>query len=335
MNISTIFKPLLKTFPRLIINLIVFIVLTVIILIKLGVTLFTLGITFILLGISFAIVLQGLQKIPVTKVALETFFGERIPKVKVEGWRFFFLYPYVFDYILIDLIRRSPDYEPKDIRTPDNAEIKIRISITWHPNSDDANDLITFINNGQTEGVEDILGDVVGERIRQWARSKKEGPQTWEEAQGSGSKAVEAILETILARNVTEAELKECLRGNGNFKMPSLGIIIDRLNIGNIEVTGAVKEAADKKAKELQEKSGEEVEQEFVRNEIKKNMALGASYAEAKEQVQTERGKVTKNIQESKIKIDISEIGESIKDIIPSGILKNIFGNKKKGGKKI
>jgi regulator of protease activity HflC (stomatin/prohibitin superfamily) len=292
------------------------------------------GIILIVLGISLAIILQGLRKIPTTKVALILFKEERIPKVKKEGWRFFLGYPHIFNYILISLVRRSPDFTPKDIRTPDNAEIKITISITWHPNSDNADDMITFINNNEIEGTEDILGDVVGERVRQWARSNKEGPKTWEEAQASGGEAVEAVLETILARNVTEAELKECLRGNGNFRMPSLGIIIDRLNIGNIEVTGAVKEAAEKKAKEIQEREAEKIENGGFRERIKENMDMGMSLDQAIEMMQTNTLKVSKTINENKLTIS-PETRDMIRDILgPSAVAKIIGGLLKSGKEK-
>jgi regulator of protease activity HflC (stomatin/prohibitin superfamily) len=277
---------------------------------------FTLGVGLIVIGLMLAIVLQGLRRIPADppEVALVTFLGKRTRKVKREGWRFFFAYPYIFGYIPIGITNIPQDFTPSEVRTPDNAELKVPVSITWRPNGDKPEALITFIDNGMESGVKAILQNIVSERIRQWHRSPKEGPQTWEEAMGATDKTVEAILGTILARDVTQEEMKECRRGNGQFELPSLGIIISRLNIEQIEVIGTVKEAAEKAAKEEQEKKAESIEIKTFLELVKENEKAGFSKSEARDNVQVERGKVPKTINEHRISFDPAAI-EAIKEL--------------------
>ena len=273
----------------------------------------------IVIGIVGAIIYYGLVKIPASppEVALVTFLGERIHRVKKEGWRFFFGYPYIFSYIPIEVTKLNQEFIPNEVRTPDNAEIKVPVSITWQPQSLNPEALIIYINTGGQKGVENILQSIVSERIRQWARSLEEGPQSWEEAQAAGEKAVEVILEAILGRDVTDEEMKECRRGTACLNLQSLGIIINRLNVGQIEVLGTIAEAAEKAAKETQEKKAEIVELDHVKERVKIFTNAGFTPERALEIVQTERGKVSKTISEHKISIS-TEVGETLKEIVPA-----------------
>jgi regulator of protease activity HflC (stomatin/prohibitin superfamily) len=271
----------------------------------------------IISGLTLLIILQGIRKIPADppQVALVTFLGKRIKRVKREGWRFFFGYPYIFSYIPISIQKVNQDFVPQETRTPDNAEIKVPISITWQPNYQKPKDLINFIDSGGSEGVKNILQDIVSERIRQWARSLKEGPQTWEEAQASSAEATQVILETIIGDQVTAEGMDECRRGNGRFYLHSLGIVINRLNVGQIDSLGAVKEAAEKAAKEEQERKAEIIELEHVKKRIELFTEMGYSKEKALEIVQTERGKITKTIAENQFSLP-PETREMIKEII-------------------
>lgn len=294
------------------------------------------GLLLIIIGLGLMIIIQGLRRIPADppQVALVTFLGKRIGMVKKEGWRFFFGYPYIFGYIPIGITKINQDFVPEEVRTPDNAEIKVPISITWNPDGNDAEALISYINSGTEGGIKNILQDIVSERVRRWARSTKEGPQTWQEAQAAGDEAVKIILETILAKDVSTEELKESRRGNGNFKLPSLGIIIIRLNVEQIEVMGKVAEAAELKAKEEQEREAEIVELEHVQKRTKILTDMGFSKEKALEIVQTERGKVTKTISENQISIP-PETREMIKEVVPllTGPVMKLITNK--GGKRL
>lgn len=287
------------------------------------------GLLLIAIGVVLMIVLQGLRRIPADppQVALVTFLGKRTNRVKKEGWRFFFGHPHIFSYVPIEITRVNQDFTSQKVRTPDNAEVEVLVSITWYPDGDDPKALIAYINSGWETGTKNILQGIVSERIRQWARSLEKCPKTWEEAQASKDEVVEVILETILTRNVLEDELKECRRGNGNFKFPSLGIVISRLNVSQIEIMGVVKEAAEKEAKATQQKRAEIIELEHVKQRIQTFIEMGYSKEQALEIVQTERGKVSKRISETKVNIS-PETREMIKEVLPplAGSLEDLIG---------
>lgn len=269
------------------------------------------------IGVVGLVVYQGLRRISADppEVALVTLFGKRTNRVKKEGWRFFFACPMIFDFIPVKTIRVNQDFIPQKVRTPDNAEIEVRASSTWYPDGADPNALIAYIDNDRETGTRNILQGIVTEKIRQWARSLKQSPRTWEEAQATRDEVVEVILSTILARDVSEDELYECRRGGGHFKIPSLGIVIARLNVGEIELLGVAKEAAEKEASATQQKRAEIVDLEHVKLRIEKFMELGYSKEQALNIVQTERGKVSKRISETKL--DISpETHEMIKGLL-------------------
>jgi regulator of protease activity HflC (stomatin/prohibitin superfamily) len=103
--------------------------------------------------------------------------------------------------------------------------------------------------------------------------------------------------------------------GTGTIEVQDLGIIIERLNIGNIDPLGDVALAADKEAKEEQERKAEALEIKYVIERIEQfmNPPCNFSAEQALEAVQTERGKVPKTIQEHKLNIS-SETRKTIEE---------------------
>lgn len=96
----------------------------------------------------------------------------------------------------------------------------------------------------------------------------------------------------------------EARRGDGHFVHPQLGIIINRLNVGEIKLEGKVAETADLLAKEKLEQDGEVVEREhFVKQVTTISADLDIPKTEAAEYFQTERGKITKQVQEKKLNV--------------------------------
>lgn len=366
----------------------------------------TIGLLFFLVGALF---LQGLRKITVDPPhkAVVTKRGERqevkekvkekeIDKktgeekivdtltlykktlYKNEGWRFFFLCPYWYGYIEVDVTRKNPDFPIQSVRTPDMGEIDIPLTITYTPDPDH---LIEYLNNKGEKGVEDILEDIVRQRLREWAIAAEEGPQTWEDAMKAREEAVLVLAKAILGDELPRIEKKEGIysevptsiwfkhfyysafaedkqplkypdeeeedferrkkewekwkelikkeetevktkeektpymkeqiekrknevdalrRGNGDKKIKHLGIILNRLNLGEFKIKGKLAEAAELRAKEKREMMAEKFELDHVEHRIKNLIKLGFSREQSLEIVQTERGKVKKEIKESK-----------------------------------
>lgn len=142
-------------------------------------------------------------------VALVTVLAERVLKLRKEGWTWCLLFPWIQGLIPVRVDAINLDRPPLKVRTPDNAEVAIPIDLTllpaWRAKDKDDNwvprpDLIiNYLNSGGREGVIQILTDIADQRLREWARSKQEGPATWEEAQEAGDHAVDALLKTIVS----------------------------------------------------------------------------------------------------------------------------------------
>ncbi len=351
-----------------------------------------------LLFLIGSIILQGLRRIPSDPphVGLVTVFGKRTQKVVREGWKFFLGYPWFMGYIKIKIAKNNLDLNPENLRTPDKAELKIPVSITWRPDpsstrykdgkaikpdkegySEAVIPLINFVDVGKEKGVQDIIEDIVHERLRQWAFADNEGPQTWQEALGAGEEASVIILRAVIGDEALErivspiptpillayfatpqrpplpsqedrwgenwgvvktylsvidaeatVKLKKAVedrrqqivqlrQGNGHFKKPDLGIEINRLNIGEIQVIGKVAEVADLEPKEKQEREAEIVELEHIAERVKKlRDNIGLTTEAALDLIQTERGKVTKTIGETRLSVS-PETRNMLEQIVP------------------
>jgi hypothetical protein len=99
-----------------------------------------------------------------------------------------------------------------------------------------------------------------------------------------------------------KGEIDNVRRGNGVKHIKHLGIILNRLNLGEFKVKGDLAKAAELRAKEKREMVAEKFELQHISNRIKELISPPFNYSpeQALEIVQTERGKVPKTISESK-----------------------------------
>lgn len=285
--------------------------------------------------ITGAFVLQGLRKIPANppQYAAVTRFGNRTGKMKKEGWRFFPIYPWWYGYILVDMTKKNQNLVPSEVRTvSDMAEIAVSVSLTWRPDPDY---LVEYLDSGAESGVKSILEDVVDEAVRELAANPLREPYTWEDAIRMNRKFLAEIVLTILGEDPAldenherrEDVIADLRRGNGNLKMSTLGIILNRVNITSIKAKGKLVEAAEKKAVEERERLAETVELTHVAERVKKLKKLGLSNEQALELIQTERKKVTKTINETKWNVS-QETRAMIEKIGPE-LVARVLGRRK------
>jgi len=116
----------------------------------------------------------------------------------------------------------------------------------------------------------------------------------------NGEDKITVLKEAIKKRR---EEVSSIRTGSGKIVVEDLGIILKRINIGDIDVLGEVAKNTDKTAKEKLEREAEDLELNHVLTQVQKFIDLGYSRSEAMEVVQTEREKVGKNINEHKINI--------------------------------
>lgn len=128
-------------------------------------------------------------------------------------------------------------------------------------------------------------------------------------------------------------EIKMARQGNGWFKKSQLGIILNRLNVGEIKPTegSRLSKAMELEVAEDRERIGETLELKHVHGRISELKTLGFSNEQALEIIQTERGKVKKDISESKWNIS-QETRAMIEKIGPE-VVAAIFHGKKEGTK--
>jgi hypothetical protein len=269
----------------------------------------------IFLAIGGVMLYTGFKKIPASppNVGLITIWGERIDDVKKEGWRLFApFFPFFYDAILVDVEKKEKDFLPEDVRSQEKAELEINNAITWTPDKDVPKNLKEYLNVGGKEGVEKILKDIIGEACRQYAIGRG-----WEEVLDTRDELAMNIIKALTGESGKRAErLRESLkRGNGVAKIPSLGIVLNRFNVGRIKVIGELGKDAEKIALEKRQMGAETVEIQHVRERTKEMMEIGLSAKDAVEVVQTERAKVKKDIKEFKFG-GVGEIAEGIAKIL-------------------
>jgi len=285
----------------------------------------------LLIFVFGAIVLQGLRKIPADPphCAVVTRFGKRTNIVKREGWRFFPIYPWFYGYVLVNMTKKNQDLVPNDVRTAsDMAEVEISTSLTWRP---DADNLVEYLNSGEEAGIKTILADMTEEAVREFAADPGREPYTWESAVKMRTDFLAEIVLKIMGQDpalISLEEKKEVARelgrGNGKLKIPTLGIVLNRVNVTSIKPKGELAKAAEKMAKEERERMAEKVELEHVAQRIEALKMLGFSNEQALEVIQTERGKVTKTISQSKL--DISPETRAMIERIGPELIAKLFG---------
>jgi hypothetical protein len=116
-------------------------------------------------------------------------------------------------------------------------------------------------------------------------------------------------------------EIENLRTGIGAIELTDLGVTLERLNIGDIDVLGEVGVQAEGEAKEEQERQKDERELKFVRERIKELMDPPFNYtnAEARDIVQTERGKVKREIADKHYSLDsstVTALGAIVKEVV-------------------
>lgn len=256
---------------------------------------------------------QGLRRIPAEPphMGIRTIWGRRQSGAETEGWHFYPLYPWWHGVILVNMTEKNQDLVPQDVRTSgDMADIEIQVSLTWAPDPDR---LIKYRNSGGEAGVSDILEDIVTDAVRGFAADPTRMPNTWEEAVKMQREFLFEIVEAILERTGVafsniETVATELKRGNGKLHLEYLGIILIRVNVTRVQPKGKLAEAAEREAVEKRERLAEIVELTHFRERIAELIKAppdgpGLSPEQAIEVFQTERGKVSKTIEEKKFSV--------------------------------
>jgi len=137
---------------------------------------------------------------------------------------------------------------------------------------------------------------------QKWGKQTKQG-SNWEGIEAQ-LKEIEGGELEVLKKAIKERQniIRTLREGNGSLVHKKLGIIIHLITINNVALVGPVAEAVQKRVKEKEEKEAEITELDHVLERVKKLSKDGKLPKElAVEMTQTERGKITKAVNETKI----------------------------------
>jgi len=146
---------------------------------------------------------------------------------------------------------------------------------------------------------------------------------TEKEFAGENWENVEEIIENEdeeeIERTIKERRkiVKKMKAGNGTQPIKALGITLNRLNIGDIRIKPGtdLAKAAEQKAKEDRDRMAEEVELRYFRERVRELIEEPYNYSkeQAMDIIQTERGKVKKEIKDIQ---GFKEIGSRIAEML-------------------
>lgn len=256
-------------------------------------------------------------------------WGRRLPIVIPEGWHLLAPFPpfmYTVTMVKVEKVnvdiafpnirckaRVEDQKETQQISPYAGGEILVKISYTYYPDyktQESGQRLISFINSGGHEGVQMIVKDLIEEDIREMAHD-----YSWEQITFSTGDIKKRLVKKLTGEDLTE-EVADELNKNGLPDIADLGIKITRFNVGEVKEQGELAKAAEKFAKELQERRGENEEMEFVYEWTKKFKRIGASADVALDTIQVERGKSKKDIKAIRgLETTAKALGESISGI--------------------
>lgn len=288
----------------------------------------------VFLGALGLINLLGWEKIPADPPnrALLMHFGKRIPELIDEGWRF--LFPGVYTLVLVPFGIWTLKLPDQLVLTPDMATVKVPVTIIGQvdagesiPEHEQGQALILYKNAGGEEGVQEIIIVKAAKALRKWGANLEVNKGTveepdwhegiWEDAVRSGDEAAKKIAENICGHSLTPDEMSTFEGENGFLRMIDFGVRIHGVEIGEIESTGDLAEAAGQKAKERRDRMAEEIELEHIRKQVGLLEDVGFTTESATELIQTERKKVTKVIDQKQLSIPAETRG-IIEDILVS-----------------
>ena len=245
----------------------------------------------ILLGAAALVLGCSLHLVPPKHFALVTRFGRRTGETKQEGLRFLLFYPHVTGAILVSRDRHVHNISFPQVLSRDSAQIRFEINLAWAPSPEHASD---FLDNGESTGADSTLDGVFKDRLRSWATATD-----WRDML-SASRLVSAYcIAGLSSAKIAPQTIEQLNCGSAMVPIPSIGIVLHRLNITSVLPSDKLAEAAQEDAiRKEKGRSGDRELSDTIRYTQRVMADLGFTRDEAVEFLQLERGKVSKSILE-------------------------------------
>lgn len=253
---------------------------------------------FVLAGliVIFALIFgKSLKEVPANPphIAERTFLGHLIVRggktmYKNSGLRIFWLDPWLYGFIPINMSARNLDFNPEGLKTPeDNVELIVTISLTYRPDPEHADNFLKAGGSGKEimetnvdwkvveSGIFEILNDFIPSEIREIISSEDQEPKTWEDALKKqpmmNEKMIKTVYEAVMETTIADDEVKKQVilfkSGKAELKMTSYGIIISRLDLKPLRLKNPkLAEESEEKAREKQQRRAESYDSKTVLN---------------------------------------------------------------------
>lgn len=253
---------------------------------------------FVLAGliIVFAVIFgKSLKEVPANPphIAERTFLGHLIVRgqktmYKNSGLRIFWLDPWLYGFIPINMSARNLDFKPEGLKTPeDNVELIVTISLTYRPDPEHADNFLKTGGSGKEimetnvdweiveSGIFEILNDFIPSEIREIISSEDQEPKKWEDALKKQSmmneKMIKTVYEAVMETTITDDEVKKQVTlfksGKAELRMISYGIIISRIDLKPLKLKNPkLAEDSEEKAREKQQRKAESYDSKTVLN---------------------------------------------------------------------
>jgi len=253
---------------------------------------------FVLAGliVVFAIIFgKSLKELPANPphIAALTFLGHLIIEngkttSKKAGLRIFWLDPWLYGFIAINMSARNLDFKPEGLKTPkDNVELVVIISLTYRPDPDYIDNFLKAGGHGgeimetnidwetKEKGIFEILDDFIPSEIREIISSENQEPETWEQALKQqvmmNERMIKTIYEAVTEMTIDNEEVKKQVKlfksGKAKLKMTSYGIIISRIDLKPLRLKNPkLADDSEEKAREKQQRKAESYDAKTVRN---------------------------------------------------------------------
>ncbi|MGZ8218170.1 SPFH domain-containing protein [Methylomagnum sp.] len=151
-------------------------------------------------------------------------------------------FPFFYDVILINVEQKNQDFSFDNLRCnaqgqfQGSASVQVKVGITWQPDTRGER-LYNYVGVGNEQGTWNILRDMLAEALRQYV-----APRPWQELAHAGGEITQTLLQKLTGQS------QPATAANGHADILGLGIIITRLNVGEIIPVGRTVEGTENAA---------------------------------------------------------------------------------------
>jgi hypothetical protein len=183
------------------------------------------------IGLALVTFGLGFRNVPANPPhkALVTVWGRRRQRALGEGYTVIAPYfPLFYDIIPINVEQKNHDFTFDGLRCnahgqfQGSASVRVKVGVTWQPDTR-GDRLFNYVGAGNEQGTWNILRDMMAEALRQYVALRN-----WQDLAHAGGEITQTLLQKLTGQN------QPAMAAGGHADILGLGIVINRLNVGEI-----------------------------------------------------------------------------------------------------